>query len=579
MERGESGGSAGRNRARTRGDEPSASVLYVGTDGDDVPAALKRGRPGLSVTTASGPEAALSRIESGDVDCVVSDGEAGENDGAGVLDAVRRSNPDLPVIVYTAAPSEEAVGEALAAGATDVVRRPPDPGEHALLAHRIDAALATDGDAAAVEETLRERERYIQELYEITSNPETTFDEKVRGLLEMGCERLDLDFGFLIETNEDEGEFEVHEMHGTHDGFRPGLTAPLSQTYCKHVIGSDGVFVLQDAAAEGYADDPASESGIVCYLGSEVTVGDEVFGTFCFANTSPREAPFTDAEVTYVELMSEWVSYGLERRRAKAELAETVDRLEQSNAELERFAYVASHDLQEPLRMVTSYLNLLERRYGDALDDDAEEFIEYAVGGAERMRSMIQGLLEFSRLDTQGGEFEPTDCERVVDEATTNLRITIAESDAEVAVEPLPTVVADETQLVQLFQNLVGNAVEHGSARPGADDGPAEGDDGSDGRGSDGGPRIRVSAERGDGEWVFSVSDDGVGIDPADADHVFEMFNDLDGADESGTGIGLAICRKIVERHGGRIWVDADAAEGATFRFTIPDREATGDSA
>jgi signal transduction histidine kinase/DNA-binding NarL/FixJ family response regulator len=555
MEPQERGADGDRDPERRVGD--LVRVLYVGTGGDPVSAALGRGHGDLSVETASDPESALVRIESDEVDCVVIDGRSDERDGGTVLDEVRRSHPDLPVIVYAGDPSEEFVGEALSAGATDVVRRPPDAEGHALLAHRIDAAVESGGDtdcddAAAAEETLRERERYIRELHAITSNAETSFDEKVRRLLQMGCERLDLDFGFLIETDED--EFEVHEMYGTHEEFRPGLTAPLSQTYCKYVIGSDGVFVLQDAVEEGYASDPAGESGIVCYLGSAVTGGDEVFGTFCFANTSPRDEPFTDAEVTYVELMAEWVSYGLERRRTEAELAETVDRLERSNDELERFAYVASHDLQEPLRMVSSYLRLLEDRYADELDGDAEEFIEFAVDGAERMQDMIQGLLEYSRVDTHGGTFEPTDCDAVVVEATKNLRVAIEESDAELTVESLPTVVADETQLVQLFQNLVGNAVEHGGDSP---------------------PRIRVAAERGDGEWAFSVSDDGVGIDPDDAGHVFEMFNDLDGGGETGTGIGLAICEKIVERHDGRIWVESDPGEGATFRFTIPDRDGT----
>ncbi|PSQ25918.1 histidine kinase [Halobacteriales archaeon QS_9_68_17] len=555
MEPRERGADGDRDPERRVGD--LVRVLYVGTGGDPVSAALERGHGGLSVETASDPESALVRIESDEVDCVVTDGRSGERDGGTVLDEVRRSHPDLPVVVYAGDPCEEFVGEALSAGATDVVRRPPDTEEHALLAHRIDAAVESGGgadcdDAAATEETLRERERYIRELHAITSNAETSFDEKVRRLLQMGCERLDLDFGFLIETDED--EFEVHEMYGTHGDFRPGLTAPLSRTYCKYVIGSDGVFALRDAMEEGYADDPAGESGIVCYLGSEVTVGDEVFGTFCLATTSPRDEPFTDAEVTYVELMAEWVSYGLERRRAETELAETVDRLERSNDELERFAYVASHDLQEPLRMVSSYLRLLEDRYADELDGDAEEFIAFAVDGAERMRDMIQGLLEYSRVDTHGGTFEPTDCEAVVDEATANLRVAIEESDAELTVESLPTVVADETQLVQLFQNLVGNAVEHGGDSP---------------------PRIRVAAERDDGEWAFSVIDDGVGIDPDDAGHVFEMFNDLDGGGETGTGIGLAICEKIVERHDGRIWVESDPGEGATFRFTIPDRDGT----
>ncbi|AEH36695.1 ATP-binding protein [Halopiger xanaduensis] len=224
--------------------------------------------------------------------------------------------------------------------------------------------------------------------------------------------------------------------------------------------------------------------------------------------------------------------------------------LEASNERLEQFAYAASHDLQEPLRMVTSYLQLLENRYGDELDDDAEEFIEFAVDGAERMREMIDGLLEYSRVETQGDPFEPVDLNAVLADVREDLRVRIEESDADIAVEDLPTVEGDASQLRQVFQNLLTNAVQYSG------DGP---------------PQVRVSAERAGDMWDVSVRDEGVGIDPDDQDRIFEVFQRLHGREEHpGTGIGLSLCRRIVERHGGDIRVDSEPGEGTTFSFTLP---------
>ncbi|WP_276255581.1 PAS domain S-box protein [Halomontanus rarus] len=226
-------------------------------------------------------------------------------------------------------------------------------------------------------------------------------------------------------------------------------------------------------------------------------------------------------------------------------------RLEESNERLEQFAYAASHDLQEPLRMVTSYLQLIERRYGDALDDDGEEFLEYAVDGAERMRSMIEGLLEYSRVETRGDEFEPVELETVLEDVRETLRIKIDESDAEITSESLPRVEGDAGQLRQVFQNLLANAIDYSGAEP---------------------PRVHVAAERTGTEWTVSVTDEGIGIDSADQERVFEVFQRIH-TDTTGTGIGLALCKRIVERHGGEIWVDSDPGEGATFSFTLPALE------
>ncbi|WP_459194492.1 PAS domain S-box protein [Halosimplex sp. J119] len=227
--------------------------------------------------------------------------------------------------------------------------------------------------------------------------------------------------------------------------------------------------------------------------------------------------------------------------------------LEESNERLEQFAYAASHDLQEPLRMVSSYLQLIERRYEDELDEEGEEFIAYAVDGADRMREMIDGLLQYSRVETRGDPFEPVALDAVVAEAREDLGMKIAETNAEIAVADLPQVEGDPGQLRQVFQNLLDNAIEYSG---------------------EGRPRVEVSAERAGDWWEISVSDEGIGIDPDDADRAFEVFQSLhDRSSYDGTGIGLALCERVIERHGGDIWVDSRPGEGATFSFTLPAPE------
>ncbi len=232
----------------------------------------------------------------------------------------------------------------------------------------------------------------------------------------------------------------------------------------------------------------------------------------------------------------------------------TASELERSNAELQQFAYVASHDLQEPLRMVSSYVQLLDRRYRDKLDEDADEFMAYAVDGAKRMQGLINGLLQYSRVGTHGKAFESVDCETVLDKALANLRMLLAESGAQVTRDPLPTVDADFTQLLQLFQNLIDNACKFRDDEP---------------------PQIHISAGQAHNQWLFSVRDNGIGIDPEYAERIFVIFQRLHNRMEfPGTGLGLAICKKIVERHGGKIWVESQDGKGTTFYFTIPERKA-----
>jgi len=250
-----------------------------------------------------------------------------------------------------------------------------------------------------------------------------------------------------------------------------------------------------------------------------------------------------------------------ELQRAEAELKvlnEDLERrvvertleLKRSNEDLEQFAYVASHDLQEPLRMITNYLQLLRQRYKDKLDSGANDFIGFSLDGSKRMSQLIHDLLTYSRVGTHGKEFVPTDCEQALANALANLRVAIDEARAEVTHDPLPTVKGDEVQITQLFQNLIGNAVKfRGEAAP----------------------RIHVGAQRTGSEWEFSVRDNGIGIAPEDFQRIFVVFQRLHSREKyAGTGIGLSVCKKIVERHGGRIWVESKPGQGTTFYFTLP---------
>ncbi|MBW8907339.1 MAG: PAS domain S-box protein [Betaproteobacteria bacterium] len=242
-----------------------------------------------------------------------------------------------------------------------------------------------------------------------------------------------------------------------------------------------------------------------------------------------------------------------ELRRAHDELARKAEELQRSNAELEQFAYVASHDLQEPLRMVSSYTQLLARRYSDKLDGDAREFMNYVVDGAARMKQLIEDLLAYSRVGTKGKEFKPVSLEAPLKRAVTNLRAAIEESGAAVSWDSLPRVDVDEVQLVQLFQNLIGNALKFRGQAP---------------------PRIHVSAQEENAEWRVSIADNGIGIEPQYFERIFMLFQRLHTMGEyPGTGIGLAICKKVAERHGGRIWLESQLGAGSTFHFTLPKKD------
>jgi PAS domain S-box-containing protein len=244
-----------------------------------------------------------------------------------------------------------------------------------------------------------------------------------------------------------------------------------------------------------------------------------------------------------------------DRKHKEIELQDQKQDLARSNAELQQFAYIASHDLQEPLRMITSYLELLERRYKGQLDEKADKFIAYAVDGATRMQTLINDLLTYSRVGSRGQDLELVDCEKILQNVLTNLQMAIKQSNAIITRTPLPHISADPSQLTQLFQNLISNSIKFRGEDP---------------------PRIHLEAQDIDGKWLFSLQDNGIGMEAQYLDRIFIIFQRLHSKTEyPGTGIGLAVCKKIVERHSGNLWVESQPGQGSIFYFTIP--YATGD--
>ncbi|MFN6500511.1 MAG: GAF domain-containing protein [Nostoc sp. DedQUE01] len=316
---------------------------------------------------------------------------------------------------------------------------------------------------------------------------------------------------------------------------------------------------------------------------------------------APRK--WNNFETELLQQLANQIGIALSQGQLLEQQTRQSQELARSNAELEQFAYVASHDLQEPLRMVTSYLQLLERRYRNQLDTNADEFINYAVDGARRMQTLINDLLNYSRVSTRGQPFKRVDCNAVLKQAIANLQLAIADSKVVITYDSLPEVMADATQLTQVFQNLIANAVkfcqnQQPEIHIGVGRGSEEADTGTRGQGDTekeethigrhgdtkklltASPRLPIPASSSSpplpiqpNEYVFWVEDNGIGLEPQYAERIFIIFQRLHTRDKyPGTGIGLAICKKIIERHGGRIWVESKPSQGSTFYFTIPDK-------
>jgi PAS domain S-box-containing protein len=417
-----------------------------------------------------------------------------------------------------------------------------------------------------VEEALRKQNDYLESLHETTLELVDRLEPSnlLRGILSRAGSLVGTPHGFIFLTDPGDGTLEVRVGAGLF-GKYVGRRIQPGEGLAGKVFESGEFLAVEDYGSWAGQLDFVSDT-VHAMAGVPLGSGTEVTGVLALAYADAQRK-FGEQEIELLTRFANLVSIALDnarlydsarrelaaRKRTEKELAELVKELQRSNAELEQFAYVASHDLQEPLRMVSSYTQLLARRYKDKLDSDADEFIEYAVDGANRMQILINDLLAYSRVGTRGKKLAPTETRAVFDAARANLLRAIEESGAEVTSGELPTVRGDDTQLLQLFQNLIGNAIKFRGEEP---------------------VKVHVGAKRRDGEWLFSVSDNGIGIDPQYAERIFVIFQRLHGkGDYSGTGIGLAVCKKIVERHGGRIWVESEPGEGSTFYFTLRSSE------
>lgn len=449
----------------------------------------------MTTLEANDASEGLEKLATSEVDCVVTDYQMPVMNGIEFLKEAQKRGFEQPFILLTGTGSEAVASEAVAAGVTHYFQKEEGEQQFEKLANQIDNAV---------------EQRRTEKKYEllVDNSPD------------------------LIAQVNAEGEF-VMTNEAMADSFdsQPGELTGKS---------------LFDLMPEEVAERRLEVGREVIETGETQRFEDGNEGEYFHNVFVPVDLP---GERETFQVIARDIT---ERKEAEIELKETVQKLEESNAQLEQFAYVTSHDLQEPLRMVSSYMQLLERQYKADLDEDAQEFIEYAVDGANRMREMINDLLEYSRVDTRGGDFESTDFESVIQQATDNLQVAIAESEAEVTHDSLPTLVCDENQMVMLLQNLVSNAIKYCEADH---------------------PQIHVSVERNDEEFVFAVTDNGIGIPEDEIDEVFRIFSRLHGRDEySGTGIGLAMCQKIVDRHDGTIRVESEVDEGSTFYFTLPER-------
>ncbi|NJO76289.1 MAG: response regulator [Leptolyngbyaceae cyanobacterium RM1_406_9] len=455
---------------------------------------------------------------------------------------------DIPILMITSLENQESVDYAFEVGATDYITKPI---HWAVLRQRVRRLIEAHQNTQELKRQSLRSQLFaditvkIRQSLHLSQILQTTVTE-VQKILQ--ADRV------LIYKLERQSSRAITEALGA------GCESVLAQTLYPRPLSEEfqqryqqGQFwAIDDAEKDNMPPELAEwfqQFQIKAKLVVPILLKNELWGLLVVHQcTSPRV--WSSFEIELLQQLSDQVGIALAQARLLEQESHQSQELVRSNAELEQFAYVASHDLQEPLRMVASYVQLLERRYQDQLDQNARDFIAYAVDGTIRMQELIQALLSYSRIGTRGKEFHQADCQSALARALENLRLAIAESEAVITHDPLPELMADSIQLTQLFQNLLSNAIKFRSDRP---------------------PVIHIGAVQKDESWLFSVQDNGIGMETRHGDRIFAIFQRLHSrAKYLGSGIGLAISKKIVERHGGQIWVESIPGEGTTFYFTLP---------
>jgi PAS domain S-box-containing protein len=440
----------------------------------------------------------------GNFDIVVTEYRLTYTDGLAILATVKSRYPDCPVVMFTATGPEDVAAKAIKLGLDDYVLK----SRKEFL--RLPSTLAQALQRAESRQQVQEWMAPVQALLERTN---------------LGSFRATLD-GRVLEANQ--ALLRLLGLSTLHQAQEHNL-------HSLYLVPDRQPKPAQQLRDSGYLRYPQIELRRPDGVHLWVAVTEVVM-------TSP-----TAGETVVYGLMQDVSA----EKAAEDELAQKTAELTRSNADLEQFAYVASHELQEPLRMVARYAEMLAQRYKGKIDADADRFIGYVSEGARRMQQLIDDLLSYSRVGTRGRPFELIDTEAALNEATRQLKAAIDATGAAITHDALPSVTGDHGQLIQVFQNLLTNAIKF--------------------RGDEA-PRVHVSATRVGRDWVFAFQDNGVGIEARDTGRIFGIFQRAHAGETEGTGIGLALCKRIVERHGGRIWVESQPGEGSIFRFTLPVR-------
>lgn len=488
-------------------------ILFIGGPEDDHALAgivLRKAFPALETDHASGAAAFAESLVRADFKLVITEHQLGWSTGLELLGALRSRCPGVPVVMFTDTGNEEIAAEAMGRGVD--VYLPKSPRNFMRLTEVVRSLLARSESRGAVE-TSAGRIEALLDRAEIGA-----FRSTLDGRL------LWANTAFLGLTGLDRLENTEHLNLQGLDG-RPGDWVDRSRR-----LQAAG-HLREDAVALRRID------GATVWISLAETL-----------DTSPAG-----------ELLVDGVAIDVTRRRElEQSLQQKVDELARSNTDLEQFAYTASHELQEPLRTLERYTKILSRETGAAWSGDARESIDLILGATGRMQQLVDDLLTYSRVIVGGRPPRPVDCERLVDQALSNLKASVDDSKGAVTRGTLPTLSGDPVQLALVFQNLIGNGLKFRNSKP---------------------PKVHIEAERDRGEWHLSVRDNGIGFDPAQADRIFGIFQRLHTDSEyPGTGIGLAVCKRIVERHGGRIWAESKPGKGSTFHFTLPDVSGDPDS-
>ena len=549
---------------------PPVVVLLIEDDPDDellVRESLTETKGGkFIVEWAESLEKGLERLGGGGIDVVLLDLSLPDSSGAETFRQVYTQSPGLPIVVLTGLEDETLGAELVRAGGQDYLVKGQVNGT--LLTRCINYAI----ERKKADEVIRRMARENVVLAEIgrIMGSSLQIDEVYERFSQQVLKLIPFDNIAISLVDLEGGSLKDAYIFGVNvPGRQQGRVNPLGGTYEEEVVRSKVGTIIQgldsEELAERYPDLVAGlNSDLQSYIAVPLISKDQVIGILQLRSVSTNA--YTKRELQLLERIGTQIAGAIANSQLYAQIVQAEESLKQqakelarSNTELGQFAYVASHDLQEPLRMVTNYVKILAEDYQGKLGEDADRYINYAVDGATRMKRLIDDLLAFSRVGTKGKPFEATDCNDILKGVIAHLEAAIEDSGAVITHGDLPTVMADATQLTQLLQNLVGNGIKYSGKRS---------------------PRVDISVENKGDEWIFSVRDNGIGIAPHHYERIFEMFQRLHHRSEyPGTGIGLALCHKIVDRHGGRIWVQSEIGKGSTFYFSIPigEKEVTED--